>query len=94
MIILSPEGRSRPSAEQVAQAHALVDLNGKVLGVLDNGKPQGDLLAARFEELLRERYDIARVVRRTKISAQQSAPRQHIADLAAEADFIINGLGD
>ena len=94
MIILSPEGRPRPAAEQVAHAQTLLDLNGKVLGVLDNGKPKGDLLAARFEELLRERYHISRVVRRTKISAQQSAPKEHLTDLAAEADFIINGLGD
>ena len=94
MIILSPEGRLRPASEQVARAQALLDLNGKVLGVLDNGKPKGDLLAARFEELLRERYDISRVVRRTKISAQQSALKEHLAALAAEADFIINGLGD
>jgi len=94
MIILSPEGRPRPASEQVARAQALLDLNGKVLGVLDNGKPKGDLLAARFEELLRERYDISRVVRRTKISAQQSALKEHLAALAAEADFIINGLGD
>ena len=94
MIILSPEGRLRPASEQVARAQALLDLNGKVLGVLDNGKPKGDLLAARFEELLRERYDIFRVVRLTKISAQQSALKEHLAALAAEADFIINGLGD
>ena len=94
MIILSPEGKARVSGDRVAQAQTLLDLNGKVLGVLDNGKPKGDLLAARFEELLRERYDISRVIRRTKISAQQSAPKEHLADLAAEADFIINGLGD
>jgi hypothetical protein len=94
MIILSPEAKPRPSTEKVAAAQTLLDLNGKVLGVLDNGKPKGDVLAARLEELLRERYKIARVVRRSKISAQQAAPKQHLVDLAAEADFIINGLGD
>ena len=28
------------------------------------------------------------------VSAQQAAPKQHIEDLSAQADFIINGLGD
>lgn len=94
MIILSPEGKARLSDVQVSQAPLVFDLNGKVLGVLDNGKPNADALATRFEELLHERYQIARVVRRRKISAQQAAPGQYIVDLAAEADFIINGLGD
>lgn len=94
MIILSPQGKPRLSNDRVARVRGLSDLNGKVLGVLDNGKPNADVLAARFEELLRERFNIDRVVRRSKISAQKPAPAQHIADLAAEADFIINGLGD
>jgi hypothetical protein len=94
MIILSPEAQPRPSKDKVAQAQALFDLNGKVLGILDNSKPNWDVMATRFEELLKERYKVARVVRRSKISAQQAAPAQYIADLAAEADLIINGLGD
>jgi len=94
MIILSPEGKARPSVDRIARAKHLPDLNGKVLGILDNGKPNADALAAGFEELLKERYDISRVVRRRKISAQEAAPTEHLLSLASEADFIINGLGD
>jgi hypothetical protein len=94
MIILSPEAKPRSSAETIGQVQSLLDLNGKVLGILDNSKPNWDVMATRFEELLKERYNVARVVRRSKLSAQQAAPAEYIADLAAEADFIINGLGD
>ncbi|HWP60932.1 MAG TPA: hypothetical protein VNL14_23755 [Candidatus Acidoferrales bacterium] len=94
MIILSPEAKPRPAAEKVAEAQHVLDLSGKTLGILDNSKPNWDVMAARFEELLRERYRLAGVVRRRKISAQQGAPASDIAALAAEADFIINGLGD
>lgn len=94
MIVLNPEGIGRSSRSPVSVLQKLPELNGKVIGFLDNGKPNGDLLQERFEELLKESYNIAGVIRRRKISAQQGALKQHIEDLATQADFIINGLGD
>ena len=94
MIVLSPEGNARPSQLHVPVLQKFSDLNGKVVGFLDNGKPNGDLLQERFVELLKQSYNVTAVIRRRKISAQQAAPKQHIEDLSAQADFIINGLGD
>lgn len=94
MIILSPEGKARSSASRVPAVPRLRDLNGKVVGFLDNGKPNADALEARFEELLKESYGIAGVIRRRKLSAQQGAPEACLNELAARADVIISGLGD
>ncbi|HZA57552.1 MAG TPA: hypothetical protein VE616_25145, partial [Candidatus Udaeobacter sp.] len=89
MIVLSPEGKARTSARQVAALPKFADLKGKIVGLLDNSKPNADRLEARFEELLREKFGVAGVIKRRKITAQQGAPKQDLDELAAQADFII-----
>jgi hypothetical protein len=94
MIVLSPEGKAQSSAAKVASLPQFVDLRGKVIGLLDNSKPNADKLGERFEQLLRENYGVADVVKRRKLTAQQGAPKQYLDELAAQADFILSGLGD
>ena len=94
MIVLSPEGKAQSSAAKVASLPQFADLRGKVIGLLDNSKPNADKLGERFEQLLREKYGVAGVVKRRKLSAQQGAPKQYLDELAAQADFILSGLGD
>ncbi len=94
MIVLSPEGKARASSVRVPAVPRFSDLNGKIIGLLDNSKPNADMLEARFEELLKQSYNIAGVIRRRKLTAQQGAPKEYMEDLAAKADFIISGLGD
>jgi hypothetical protein len=78
----------------VAALPRLTDLRGKVIGLLDNSKPNGDKLGERFEQLLRDRFGVSGVVKRRKITAQEGAPKQVLDELAAQADFVISGLGD
>ena len=94
MIVLSPEGKAQTSATQVAAVPQFTDLRGKVVGVLDNSKPNADRLAERFAELLQENYGVASVITRRKLTAQQSAPEQYLDELASQTDFVISGLGD
>jgi hypothetical protein len=94
MIVLSPEGKARTSAAKVAAVPRFHDLRGKVVGLLDNSKPNADKLAERFAELLKEQYGVARVVSRRKLTAQQGAPKRYLDELAAQADFVLSGLGD
>ena len=94
MIVLSPEGKAQTSAAKVAGLPQFTDLRGKVLGLLDNSKPNADKLAERFAELLKERYGVASVITRRKLTAQQGAPKQYLDELAAQADFVLSGLGD
>lgn len=94
MIVLSPEGNPRTTGIHVPPLPRLAGLDGKIVGFLDNGKPNGDTLQYRLEELLKESYEIAGVVRRRKVSAQEGAPADYLNELAAEADFVISGIGD
>jgi hypothetical protein len=94
MIVLSPEGKAQTSAAKVAAVPRFQDLRGKVVGLLDNSKPNMDKLAERFAELLQEKYGVANVIVRRKLTAQQGAPKQYLDELASQADFVISGLGD
>ena len=94
MIVLSPEGKAQTSAAKIAAMPQFTDLRGKVVGLLDNSKPNADKLAERFAELLKERYGVASVITRRKLTAQQGAPKQYLDELASQADFVICGLGD
>ena len=94
MIVLSPEGKTKTSAKRVAAVPKFHDLRGKVIGLLDNSKPNADKLAERFAELLKEKYGVAKVISRRKLTAQQGAPREYLDELAAQADFVLSGLGD
>jgi hypothetical protein len=94
MIVLNPEGKARTSATSVASLPRFVDLSGKTIGLLDNSKPNADKLAERFAELLKERFGVARVIARRKLTAQAGAPKEYLDELAAQADFVLSGLGD
>ena len=94
MIVLSPEGKAQTSAAKVAAVPRFPDLRGKVVGVLDNSKPNADKLAERFAELLKKEYGVAKVISRRKLTAQQGAPKEYLDELAAQADFVLSGLGD
>jgi hypothetical protein len=94
MIVLSPEGKAQSSAAKVAGLPRFTDLRGKVVGLLDNSKPNADKLAERLAELLKEKYGVASVISRRKLTAQQGAPKQYLDELAAQADIVLSGLGD
>ena len=94
MIVLSPEGRAQTSAAKVAAVPRFQDLHGKVVGLLDNSKPNADKLAERFADLLKKEYGVAKVISRRKLTAQQGAPKEYLDELAAQADFVLSGLGD
>ena len=94
MIVLSPEGKAQTSAPRVARLPQFSDLRGKTIGLLDNSKPNADKLAEHLAALLKERYGVADVVRRRKLTAQQGAPKEYLNELAKKADFILSGLGE
>ena len=94
MIVLSPEGKAQISAAKVASVPQFSELRGKVVGFLDNSKPNADKLAERFGELLKEKYGVAKMITRRKLTAQQGAPKKYLDELASQADFVISGLGD
>ena len=74
MIVLSPEGKAQTSVMRMAALPRFLDLHAKIVGLLDNSKPNADKLQERLAELLKERVGVSGVVARRKITAQQGAP--------------------
>lgn len=87
-----------PSAHPANAAQSLRlkldSLQGKVIGVIDNSKPNFDNLADDVCALLMSKYGVARVVRKRKTAAGIPAPQDMVKELTAECDAVITGLGD
>lgn len=87
-----------PAAGGGIAAHApfrpLDTLQGKVVGFIDNSKPNFHHLADDLAELLVARYGAASVVRHRKRSASMPAPESVYADIAEKCDLVITGSGD
>jgi hypothetical protein len=64
------------------------------LGFLWNSKPNGDILFAQLEELLRQKYEIAGAIYQRKPTASIPASKQALDELAAKADAVVVGLAD
>lgn len=74
-------------------APRLVSLEGKTVGLISNGKEGTAGFFAHVDRLLRERYQVAEVILRTK--SNYSAPAEdEIIDEAKNWDLAISGLGD
>ena len=73
---------------------ALGDLNGKVIGFIDNTKPNFNLLARDLGELLQSRYGVKTVIQKRKRSVATSAPDEVLDELARDCDLVITGSGD
>ncbi|MBI2908943.1 MAG: hypothetical protein HYX92_14970 [Chloroflexi bacterium] len=71
-------------------APRLGDLNGKVIGFLDNSKRNADALIARTEALLHERFKLGPVFRTRKLRASGRA--QDMEELA-KCDAVVAGIG-
>jgi hypothetical protein len=72
----------------------LDSLKGKVIGFIDNAKPNFNLLAQDLGELLVARHGAKAVVHRRKLAASIPAPADIIADIQRECDLVIAGSGD
>jgi len=72
----------------------LENLAGKVVGFIDNSKPNFCNLVDDLSELLMSKYGAKRVVKRKKTAASIPATQALIDELALECDLVIAGSGD
>lgn len=82
---------------QGASPHAfqpLETLRGKVVGFIDNSKPNFHFLVDDIAERLISEHGVADVVKHRKLAASIPAPEDVLADIAARCDLIITGSGD
>jgi hypothetical protein len=89
--VLDPTIEEAP--QPVTLAARLTTLEGATVGLLSNGKAGTAGLFDHMERLLRERYGVASVVRRTK--GNYSAPAEvELMDEAASWSAMFAGTGD
>jgi len=73
---------------------SLDSLAGKVIGFIDNSKPNFNLLVDDLAQILIEKHGVKSVVKRRKKSASQGAPAEVMNELVGQVDAVITGSGD
>jgi hypothetical protein len=90
MNVLSPLGTTSDTIKPLARRRP--SLAGLRIGVLDNSKPNADVLLGRVAERLAERAPGATIRRWTKPGA--SNPALMIDEVAGAVDVVLTGSGD
>ena len=78
---------------KLSRAPRPIDLAGKVVGLLDNTKEQGDVILETVANALRERYGVADVVIRRKQFFSKPAAPEIIDDMAKKVEVAIAAVG-
>jgi hypothetical protein len=78
---------------RIAPAPRPMDLAGKVVGMIDNTKEQGDVILQTIADALKERYGVARVVIRRKEHYSKPAADALIDELAQEVQVAVAAVG-
>jgi hypothetical protein len=90
--LYDPTGVPLPAGLEVKQT--LTALAGKVVGFIDNSKPNFSHLADDLAELLTAHYGVSRVLRHRKRAASVPAAPDVLDDFARQCDLVIAGSGD
>ena len=90
--ILDPTVRAEPTEVTAAKREHALD--GKVLGLLDNTKVNGDRLLELVREELGARYDLREVVVMRKAGASTTADPAMLDALASRCDVVVTAIGD
>jgi hypothetical protein len=88
--ILDPVG-FESEAPPKPMAKRLDRLDGKTVGILDIGFPNGNVFLDRVEEVLKTRYGVSEFVRRAKPSPARTADEQVRKELIEACDAIVEG---
>jgi hypothetical protein len=91
--ILDPTGASDTTSDTTL-APRLVTLDGKVLGLLDNGKPNGAALLQELGRQLRMRHALKDVLMYTKPYFGTPVEPTQTQRIFEECDFAITAIGD
>jgi len=71
----------------------LDSLEGKTIGIIDNGQSNSTSMFQELAKLVRERFDVKQVIFRTKPTHMQGAPKVIMEDIINRCDAVITGLG-
>lgn len=92
VLLYDPTATRQPGPAQTSLK--LGTLAGKVVGFIDNAKPNFNHLVDDLADLLVAEYGVKQVVKRRKRSASVGAPEEMVRELADQCDVVIAGSGD
>jgi hypothetical protein len=90
--VYDPVAPDYSEPQQVRQS--LDGLAGKVVGFIDNAKPNFNLLVDDLAELLVGKYGVERVIKRRKRGSGVAVPDAVMQELTDQCDAVITGSGD
>ncbi len=90
--ILDPTAEDIP--EELGLSPSLPSLQGKVVGLLENGKYHADDFLQELGEVLVTRHGASRVVYATKFTYSAPCATETLDSLLAECDVIVHGIAD
>jgi hypothetical protein len=90
--LVNPMNERAPQAAPAAPR--LASLKGKTIALLDISKPGGNIFLDRIERLLKDRHQVAQIIRTMKPTFAKPAPEELLRKIAGESDFIIEALAD
>jgi hypothetical protein len=70
------------------------NLAGKVIGIIDNTKPNFDVLADEMAALLMRDYGVASIIRHRKRAPSVPATEAMMREFQEKCDLVIAGSGD
>ena len=95
IILYDPTAPRAKVPAVVASATPTLDsLAGKVVGFIDNAKPNFNHLADDIGELLMSKYGVKQVLKRRKRAASVPAPESVYQEYVEQCDLVITGSGD
>ena len=90
--LLDPTVEALPDITHLAPRPDTLD--GKVVGLLANGKRNGEELLDAVYSLLQDTYEFQGVVRLNKGDSSRPAPQHIMDELLEKCDLVITGIGD
>ena len=88
---LDPRGSVNPEKRPLIPG--LDSLEGKVIGIIDNGQSNSTAMFQELGQLIQEKFHPAEVIFRTKPTHMQGAPQTLMEELINRCDAVITGLG-
>jgi len=88
---LDPRAAVNPTERPLVPG--LDSLEGKVIGIIDNGQSNSTDMFKELGKLLLKRLRVKEVVFKTKPSHMQGAPKPIMEEMLNRCDVVITGLG-
>jgi len=91
-LLIDPCGKASPPHYELAVREEIT--NGGVLGILNNGKTNVELILDQVGEGLVQRFGFSEVLHIKKPAVSHPCPEDKLNELASRCAVVINGVGD